>query len=507
MSFSHVVITAGISAIGERNVLGRLLRSTPGPLRFIERKQNPELALGSNEGEAIEHVRKLASTEECRAAAAASPKDVSAEYSLTHALKQRDMLHAEPTVVLLHTATLSGKVAAAAVASLMEVQFSCRCLLREVDSFDVSDTEKLKCGLGAFMHQVVNELRVVDASYACFAPQGGYKVMTSLGYVAGSFLKYPTAYLHEDNQTLHIIPPIPVALSPREQVDLGRLARQVQRQPNLSLLSESDRESVFAHPWLFEVASGLVVPNAFAQFLGLETHPILLSPDATKTLAQVHNAQAIRRRLLTLPALVGQFNKRAGDYANILDHERTFPNLNPPQTRPNFHIWKAAGGDFYVAWMEGKDGALLINRIWGAGHTYNKDAEAAHPGNSQGLFDDPAGVAWAALEQEDDEAPGDKRTEITSAVVDTSAKDRSSADEEFRQMKRTLKEQNKKNTEAMQRNAELRRTVSSQGLAIETLKHEKSLLKMLAESLQRQLAETTADDSPTGGDGSTHRLS
>jgi hypothetical protein len=54
--FSHLVITAGISAISNRNALGKMLRQNPGPLRFEEAKQNPELREGATTEEAELHV-------------------------------------------------------------------------------------------------------------------------------------------------------------------------------------------------------------------------------------------------------------------------------------------------------------------------------------------------------------------------------------------------------------------------------------------------------------------
>ncbi|WP_395718809.1 putative CRISPR-associated protein [Prosthecobacter sp.] len=482
MNFSRVIITSGISAISERNILGQLLRINPGPIRFVAGKQNPELAEGHAVEDAAAHVRKLAVSESCIQDARARPRDVSAEYSLLTALARKGLLHGKPDVVLLHTDTLNGRLAAEAVKSLMEELLECRCHLREVDSFDTSDPVRLKQGLGAFMHKVVNELRHLDASYACFAPQGGYKIMASLGYVAGSFLQFPTAYLHEDNQTLHIIPPIPVALAPDEMADLGRLAREVRSHPELSSLTAQDRESVFAHPWLFEISEGHVEPNAFAQFLGLETKPILLSSDALKILGEVHNSDAIRKRIQSLPTLVEEFNKKRGAYGGLLDHEREFTNLNKQGNRPIFHIWKAAAGDFYVAWKEREDGALLINRIWGAGHTYTRDAETACSSNSQGLFDDPSTVRWTPIEEiESTLQKSDVDGHAQNAVKNESADSRGPSERgpEFKKLR-------KEHALLLQKNAELRKSIGRLGQQNEELK-----LKFRLSQMQ---ADTSEDD-------------
>ena len=69
---------------------------------------------------------------------------------------------------------------------------------------------KLNRSLGDFMSLVNKHLHGEHKSYVCFAPIGGYKIFSSLGYIVASFNDLPTAYLHEDKQILHEIPPIPV---------------------------------------------------------------------------------------------------------------------------------------------------------------------------------------------------------------------------------------------------------------------------------------------------------
>ena len=483
MQFTHLVITAGISAISERNVLGRRLRGEPGPLNFPARQQNPELKEGMSDADAVQHVGRLATDPEVQVTATKVPTEVSAEFSLIHALRKRDRLHDRPTVVLLHTATLSGRISAAAVSSLLQKVFDASCILREIADFDTKDPDALRRGLGAFMHQVVSELRNVDSSYACFAPQGGYKVMTSLGYVAGSFLNFPTAYLHEDFQALHIIPPIPIALSSAKAAKLGRLARQAEKTPELSKLLPADQEEVLANPWLFEVSGETVFPNAFAQFLGLDTREIFLSPRALKTLSDVHNAHQIRQRLKDLPSLVQVFNNRQGAYTGILDHEREFTNLNRRGNQPAFHIWKASGGDFYIAWRERRsDGSILINRIWGAGHTYDTDAANACPSNSQGLFDDPSLIEWRPLGEDEDAVSTD---DAPCAKPDGNKESPTPGSSEMPSLKAKIKELKCVNDASQQNAAKFRKEAALLQVRTGELENQVKNLKMQVASLSQ----------------------
>lgn len=478
--FSHLVITAGISAISERNALGRLLRANPGTLIFPERQQNPVLRDGTTE-QAEQHARECCCTKEALAAVAADPKSVSAEYSLLHALRGMGSLHDKPTVVLLHTDTLAGRISAQAVAGLIEPAFSATCRLRPIASLDTSNQRALQAGLGAFMHQVVNELREVDPSYACFAPQGGYKVMTSLGYVAGSFLGYSTAYLHEDNQALHIIPPIPISLSAQEKEALGKLARSVERTQEFSKLTTEEQDEVLVHPWLFEVSDDLVVPNALAQFLGLDTQPIFLSPEAHAVLNESHRAARIRGKLRELPGMLRARQRDPGAYVNILDHERDFTNLNRPGNQPAFHIWKAVKGEIYIAWKVREDGAALINRIWADNHAAYVDAgDHARPANSKGLFDEPSTIAWAPL-KDDTDSPS-----VRLAPREINQATQPSASAEVATLKAKVKTLYRENSASQQNAAKFRKEAAK-------LSKERTELENQVQNLRMRLAALTQE--------------
>ena len=77
----------------------------------------------------------------------------------------------------------------------------------------VSNREEFHQQSADFMGNLGLALAEGDPTSTCFASIGGYKVMTSLGYLVGSFLHYPTAYLHEEHQVLIEIPPMPLDIN------------------------------------------------------------------------------------------------------------------------------------------------------------------------------------------------------------------------------------------------------------------------------------------------------
>ena len=198
---------------------------------------------------------------------------------------------------------------------------------------------------------------------------------------------------------------MPIAISTQEREKLGALARRIDRSNDWQQLGKADQDAAMDHTWLFEISDGIVVPNALARFLGMTGRNVLLSPEAMEKLNATHQAATIRAQLRKLPAMIEEKHRDSTAYANVLDHERDFQNLNKAENKPSFHIWKCSK-TLYLVWREREDdGAILINRIWADCHqAYERSAETASPTNSQGLFDDPATIQWTTLP--DDEEQG-----------------------------------------------------------------------------------------------------
>src|SRR5690606_957211 len=135
-------------------------------------------------------------------------------YSMLYALQRMGKLGESPRVALFHTDTPDGKACACLLERVISQDFSAEVELVSVQ-MDVSDKVKMNRSLGDYMFQLSRALQAGDPTYTCFAPIGGYKVMSWFGYLVGSFYGYPTAYLHEFSQhMLHIVPPVPIAIDP-----------------------------------------------------------------------------------------------------------------------------------------------------------------------------------------------------------------------------------------------------------------------------------------------------
>src|SRR4051812_42905092 len=179
----HIVCTAGVSVFNDRNVFGKLARSC-GAFEF---PGSAPVAIKS-----LSHADSLAlwrkALEKTAIDPTVKPTSVSAEYSLLHALRVARRLGDRPRVVLIHTDTLAGEAAAMAVGTTLEKGFGASIKHRPAVAFDVRRPDRLQRSLGVFMEAVARELSGQEPSVTCFAPVGGYKVMTSLGYLAGAYL-------------------------------------------------------------------------------------------------------------------------------------------------------------------------------------------------------------------------------------------------------------------------------------------------------------------------------
>lgn len=93
--------------------------------------------------------------------------------------------------------------------------------------------------------------------------------MTSLGYLVGAYMGFPTAYLHEDHQALHEIPAAPVNIDADVLRSLAPLLRRLRNHGDAEweCLTHGDRAAISRHGYLFERLDTLVGVNAFGRFL------------------------------------------------------------------------------------------------------------------------------------------------------------------------------------------------------------------------------------------------
>ncbi|MBN2799414.1 MAG: CRISPR-associated protein [Deltaproteobacteria bacterium] len=357
--YQHAVITAGTSLLAPSNAYGKLARALP-QLRFAGPRALP--AEGLSPEQATDAFVEAASASERLHGPA--PLQVSAEYSMLHALRRNQRLAPHPTVTLIHTATFDGALAARWVKVLIEEDFDATVTLRPVEDFNVSDRARLKQGIGAFMAAVATALDGREPTSTCFAPIGGYKVMTSMGYLAGAWLGYPTAYLHESgDQILHEIPAVPIRLHEEELATLAPLLHKTNAVPRWSSLSDGERDLVERYRWLFDVEhlddEAYVSANPFALFLmgrpdlrHLFAPKILLSPDAAARVAGAH-AQGLARRQLT--TLLERLLQHPSD-ADL--HHEWFP------TRDGWSLYKGSIKPVFRALYRLKGHRLEVAQVW-----------------------------------------------------------------------------------------------------------------------------------------------
>lgn len=140
-------------------------------------------------------------------------EQLSAEIAMISALQKQIKLHKNPVITIFHTDTVKGVVAATIIQDLLKKQFAAHVSLKKIIDVDVNNRHALSKSLGYFLGEVGQELLKGEPSSTCFAPIGGYKVMTSLGYLVGAFHRYPTAYLHEGLTVTHQIPPVHIQVN------------------------------------------------------------------------------------------------------------------------------------------------------------------------------------------------------------------------------------------------------------------------------------------------------
>ena len=185
---------------------------------------------------------------------------VSAEFSLLHALQKEDRLSENAQVTLVHTDTLGGCAAALFLEKILARDFGADMRLKKVEDIDTSNRRRLRRSLGGFMSVIADALYGHDTTYTCFAPIGGFKMMTYLAYLAGAYLGFPTAYLHEDDQQLHEVPAVPIRISADELQAIAPILKRIAREDVLEFdeLSALEQDLVRKCPYYFERDSDLV---------------------------------------------------------------------------------------------------------------------------------------------------------------------------------------------------------------------------------------------------------
>jgi hypothetical protein len=301
------------------------------------------------------------------------------------------MLASHLTVDLVHTETFAGALAATFAARSLEARGLVVRRLPIAD-LDAERPEQMRRSLGTFMGTLAGCFSGRDPRTTCFAPLGGYKVMTSLGYLTGALLGYDTLYVHEVGQRLIRVPAVPLDVRPEGLLrvrplfwrarDAGVLAAQA--------LSAEERQLVEAHPWMFdregEGPDEMIAAGAFAELLlATEPHRRALQRRVLveRRVAGVHDPHVLGA---AIDALLDELeHARRGE---LLYHEREFKHGTTA-----FHAFKTrTDGRFRLVWRAAEPDRIEIREAWIDDHdTYEREVR-----RGQVLADAP-NLAWVEL--------------------------------------------------------------------------------------------------------------
>lgn len=364
MPYSTLILTAGISALGFRNVFGARLREEDSPITFPRGQQNPiavDMSL-SAEDLYLQCLEFIGETD----LADLDVKMVSAEFSMFHAVSEsKNKLTPSAQIFLLHTPTIGGRLAVHVQKDVIERFFQVHVHPVELSvPFDPAIPGGLSLAAGAFIGQVSQLLKGHSVEQTAFAPIGGYKSMVALGYVAASFYGFPSLYLHEDSQVLQQIAPAPVSITPETRRSIAPLARRIGNGAEWSALSEGEKRLVSQEPAYFTRVDDLIELNELGQYLRLSDLPIRLSPSAQDEFT--HDSRVIGQQLRQIRDLASA----NPDYPGINHDLISAPN----RIRP----WRLAqmGKGCRVAWQI-TDDALLVYKVWRDHAQYEREAPQA----------------------------------------------------------------------------------------------------------------------------------
>lgn len=367
-TYSRVVMTSGVSAFGARNQL-RAWAEEHGLLSWPDPKDlNPSLAPGL----APEHAYQRLRDANHDLPEVTDSEKVSAEYSAMHTLRSERGLANRPRVVLIHTDSVGGSAAAILVGMLLERDFGAEVDLRSV-SLDLRDRVALRYGLGGFMQRVAAALGEGEPSTTAFIPLGGYKVMTSLGYLAGAYRGFPTLYIQEETQILHEVPAVPIRIAREDLERVAGVMRSVRAACSIDTLDPEGRALVEEFPWVFERIGDLVGVNAFGVFLmeDPENHelfatPIKVSDQVLQRLQGGHGNFVAQQIEVLARKMVN------GSTEQDLQHEKQW-GLKPGRGQ---HLYKgASNGRLAFRCLYRFAGALFVEHVWTSHEKYEEEAQ------------------------------------------------------------------------------------------------------------------------------------
>lgn len=356
MTRSHLVLTAGISAFSGANLGSEWLT----PLSDRLKPTRPAIAGVDPSDEAA----LLADAARLKVPTIERRGQVCAEFSLLEAMRRAGQLSDAPRVDLIHTSTFAGRLAATFIQKVIEADSRAHVTLHAIDDLDASRPDAMRKSLGTFMGVVAKCLQAGSPYTTAFAPIGGYKVMTSLGYLTGAMLGYDTLYTHEVGQQLITVPAVPFDIS----FDALRAARplvwRLLRDDVVpaSQLHESERTAMERAPWLVEHCvdgtDDLLSLSPLGHFLRTnERYRDALLPEV-KVAAHLLKAADQAPLATAVSLLVDEIAEKKRD--TLLYHERDYRHHGTP-----WHAWRTASdGKYRLIWRWTDHHVVAIREAW-----------------------------------------------------------------------------------------------------------------------------------------------
>lgn len=305
-------------------------------------------------------------------------ESISAEYSIIEALRKQNKLSDKITIHLILTKTIGGYICETLLRMIFEKEGH-RVHVQYVE-MAVEKAEELKHQTAEYLKKLADALVQGEPETTCFAPIGGYKIMTALGYLAGSFLNYPMVYLHENSQILVEIPPMPLGID--EEFISGHsdfLRKCAKDLVEYESLTYQERQVAEEYPILFTKEDGYICLSAFGLFLfeHLDYGSIL----ETKYLLSEQAAGLITRNEHHSIFIYGQLRelaKKLKSGADIRDlrHDNEFKNID--KSKVKYFLYKGAsnGRDVFrcTYQYDSLNDVLHINYLWLDHDQYEKEA-------------------------------------------------------------------------------------------------------------------------------------
>lgn len=308
------------------------------------------------------------------------PHKVSAEYSTLYSLKKLGKLHKNPTVVLIVTNSVGGYMADELLSYLFERDFDANVKVTYV-ALDVSNAAQLNRQIGEYMSKLTDSLRQGEPNTTCFVPLGGYKFMTSYGYIVGSILKYPTVYVNEHTQQFIQIPWVPIKEDEEFIKENTLLLRKCLNSfIEFDKLHHKEKELISSHPYVFEIEEGLVSLTPFGQFLLdksdrshiFETQYYLSEQVRNLIKNQQDQSIFVAQQMRELVKKI-----KLHEHPNLeLMHEKDFEKLD--RSKMKYHLYKGASNGRHVFRLayryDSSNDRLYANYLWLNHDLYEREA-------------------------------------------------------------------------------------------------------------------------------------